>query len=248
MTKIFNYFFDKGWKQILFFCLATGIFVKFTSNDMYLLYRLNLFLFGLGITMLIMSQIYQPHEKRWLKSILTTVVIITTINFLLLYSVNKFLEAQFKPDHFADNLKIPSNLEIEDPKSYASFKESRPDNQTNKNAQLTDFMLYSDFQPGLFNFDFWTGKIENGTIYLKAFEITHNHALSTSRLLKSSTVKIFNPTDSIIRFSTTSYLTIFEGDFGKPYAARFEVWFKPDTGGAERKLFEKNYRIEGWQM
>lgn len=36
-------------------------------------------------------------------------------------------------------------------------------------------------------------------------------------------------------------------DWGKPYAARFEVWFKPDSGKAERRLAERIFRIEGWQ-
>jgi hypothetical protein len=40
---------------------------------------------------------------------------------------------------------------------------------------------------------------------------------------------------------------IYEGDWGKPYAARFEVWFTPDAGGPERKLAERIFKIEGWQ-
>jgi hypothetical protein len=37
------------------------------------------------------------------------------------------------------------------------------------------------------------------------------------------------------------------GDWGMPYAARFEVWFAPESGGADRKLLEKVFKIEGWQ-
>ena len=40
--------------------------------------------------------------------------------------------------------------------------------------------------------------------------------------------------------------TIYEGDFGDYYAARVEVWFRDSTSGAERKLMEKVYRVEGW--
>jgi len=47
---------------------------------------------------------------------------------------------------------------------------------------------------------------------------------------------IDNPTDSIIKFSSDTDFTIYEGDWGKPYVARFELWFKPDNGGQERKL------------
>ena len=37
-----------------------------------------------------------------------------------------------------------------------------------------------------------------------------------------------------------------EGDWGKPYGARFEVWFKADNENEEIKLLEKNFVIEGW--
>jgi hypothetical protein len=56
-----------------------------------------------------------------------------------------------------------------------------------------------------------------------------------------------NKSDRIIRFESPNYFTIYEGDWGKPYAARFEVWFEPTENGNERKLFEKNFIIEGWQ-
>jgi hypothetical protein len=96
------------------------------------------------------------------------------------------------------------------------------------------------------SYDFWIGKIESGSIYLKAFEITQNLGLSADRLPKSSSISIYNPTDSIIKFGTNSDFTIYEGDWGDSYAVRFEVWFKPDNGAKERKLYSKNYKIEGW--
>ena len=34
-----------------------------------------------------------------------------------------------------------------------------------------------------------------------------------------------------------------EGNWGQYYAARFELWFRPDTGAPERKITEKVYRI-----
>jgi hypothetical protein len=126
------------------------------------------------------------------------------------------------------------------------FDGHRPDSVSNRQITEIEFQLYNSFQPGLFEYDFWIGEIEKGTIYLKAFEITQEHALSVNRLSKSSSVKIHNPTDTIKKFGTTSNFTIYEGDWGKPYAARFEVWFKPDKGGRERKLLSKNYKIEGW--
>ena len=48
------------------------------------------------------------------------------------------------------------------------------------------------------------------------------------------------------KFGTNDHFTIYEGDWEKPYGARFEVWFKADNENEEIKLFEKNYVIEGW--
>jgi hypothetical protein len=156
-----------------------------------------------------------------------------------------FWIGQESPDTWADNLKIPINIPINIPADL-DFENHRPDSITNQIVTGTEFQLYNSFQPGLYEYDFWTGKIGSGTIYLKAFEITQEYALSTDRLPQRSSVKIINPTDSIMKFGTTSNFTIYEGDWGKPYAARFEIWYKPDNGEKEQKLFAKNYKIEGW--
>lgn len=168
-----------------------------------------------------------------------------TIVIFVFYAIAIFWIDQEQPDEWAKNLKIPANIQIENPVNF-DFGEHRPDSITNRPVIQTDFQLYNSFQPGLYEFDFWTNKIESGTIYLKAYEITQGYALSTDRLPEQSLVKVNNPTDSILKFGTTSHFTIYEGDWGQPYAARFEVWFKPDNGGKERKLLRKNYKIEGW--
>jgi hypothetical protein len=49
-----------------------------------------------------------------------------------------------------------------------------------------------------------------------------------------------------MKFGTKKHFTIYEGDWGNPYAGKFELWFKPKNGGRERKLLTKNYIIEGW--
>ena len=65
----------------------------------------------------------------------------------------------------------------------------------------------------------------------------------------------YNSTDTLAMFQMDKGnsdlgrpFTIYEGHWGKPYAARFELWFVSDnSGGQEKKLLEKNYKIEGWQ-
>lgn len=84
-------------------------------------------------------------------------------------------------------------------------------------------------------------------IYLKAFEVTKGTRLSAARLRESSNEWVGWSDDPNELFLSNTHFTICEGDWGKPYAARLEVWFVPDANGSERKLMEKVFRIEGWQ-
>jgi hypothetical protein len=107
--------------------------------------------------------------------------------------------------------------------------------------------LRESFQPGIYDAWVWANPCEPGMIYLKAFEVTEGAALSVSRLKEYSNEWIGWSDDPDELFLSNTHLTIYEGDWGKPYAARFEVWFVPDSGGPKRKLLEKVFRIEGWQ-
>jgi len=251
--KNFLNFFGKWWMPILFYVLINipfviGIILKNAiTNDFIVI----IFLFSL--LLLLFSTIILFFKGKCWKGLLNFLFFCIAVVSMLYYVIILGLAGPYfdGTDRFADNLTIPDNIQIENPlklRENINLEEFRPDSATNKQQEEVDFQLYSSYQPGLYEYDFWTGKIESGTIYLKAFEITQEYALSRSRLPKASSVKIFNPTDSIKRFGTTSHFTIYEGDFGKPYAARFEVWFKPDNGGPERKLLSKNYKIEGWMF
>lgn len=107
--------------------------------------------------------------------------------------------------------------------------------------------MRNSIQPGIYESVLWVNPGEPGMIYLKAFEVTHETPLSVDRLKESSNEWVGwseNPNEQF--FSNTNF-TIYEGDWGKPYAARFEVWFVPDSGKPERKLLERKFKIEGWQ-
>ena len=239
MKKAILCIFDKWWISILFCVFATIFFIisPFAKNN--IVDDASVFLFGFSLLILLISIIYQGIKRKWLKFILTFlffcgIVVVWFIYSIFIHYAGVFFDGT---DRFADNLTIPNDIPIEIPLNCRIF-----DSVSNKQ----DFQLYNSVQPGIYEYDFWIGKIESGTIYLKAFEITKEYALSTDRLPKSSSIRIYNPTDNIKKFGTTSDFTIYEGDWGKPYAARFEVWFKPDDGGKERKLLSKNYKIEGW--
>jgi len=100
---------------------------------------------------------------------------------------------------------------------------------------------------GDYDSQIWINPEEKGMIYLKAYEVTQNIQLSAEGLKEESSEWIgWSDNPNELFFSNTNF-KIFEGDWGKPYAARFEVWFVPDSGAAERKLMAKVFKIEGWQ-
>ncbi len=249
MKKHFLSFFDDWRKSILFSIISIVLLIISNSFENAVFETICSILFGLGLASLFISVLYQLSKKRWLKTIITVCLIGGIIFVLLFIAVAMLTIDGMQEDKWTDNLTIPTNIQIDDPVDldhYAKFEGQRPDSISNRIVEKTDFQLYNSFQPGLYEYDFWIGKIESGIIYIKAFEITTGERLSEDKLEGRSSVKIFNPTDSIKKFSTDDHFTIYEGDWGHPYAARFEVWFKPDNGKPERKLFSKNYKIEGW--
>lgn len=108
------------------------------------------------------------------------------------------------------------------------------------------FRLRVSGQTGTYEVAYSLNAGEPGLVYLKAFEITQGTPLSVYDLRADSETRMAWSADPAERFSAKSEFMIYEGDWGQPYAARFEVWFKPDSGQDERKLAERNYKIEGW--
>ena len=107
--------------------------------------------------------------------------------------------------------------------------------------------LRDGMQGGIYEATVRANPGEPGRIYLKAFEVTRGTPLSASRLKKDSAERIGWSDDPDEQFVSNTHIMIGEGDWEKYYAARFEVWFVPDSGTPERKLLERNFKIEGWQ-
>jgi len=108
------------------------------------------------------------------------------------------------------------------------------------------FRLLTGMQPGIYGVVYSLNPGEPGSVYLKAFEVTKGTPLSVERLEAKSKTRMTWSADPKERFGAKAGFTIYEGDWGKPYAARFEVWFTPDSGKPDRKLAERIFRIEGW--
>ena len=98
------------------------------------------------------------------------------------------------------------------------------------------YLVYAYVNPG-----------EEGHAYLKVFEATKNTPLSTSRIPQRSTEYTGWSDDPGEVFFYDTEITVYEGDWGVYYPARFELWFVPASGTPERKIIEKTFKIEGWQ-
>ncbi|MEM7015310.1 MAG: hypothetical protein AAF585_27955 [Verrucomicrobiota bacterium] len=108
------------------------------------------------------------------------------------------------------------------------------------------FQLYNAMQPGIYNAEIWCNPGEPGQIYLKAFEITKGTQLSKHELRNDASEFVGWSANSNELFAADVHFTISEGDWGQYYGGRFEVWFKPDAKGPDRKLMDSNWKIEGW--
>ena len=110
-----------------------------------------------------------------------------------------------------------------------------------------ELILRDGMQGGIYEAEIWCNPGEKGMVYLKAFEITQGTQLSAKRLKQCSNCMSGWSGKPDEMFASTMEITIYEGEWEQFYGARFEIWFKPDADKPERKLFEKNYKIQGWQ-
>lgn len=99
---------------------------------------------------------------------------------------------------------------------------------------------------GIYNAAIRCNPRQPGRVYLKAFEITRACPLSADRLKSSTNEWVGWSDEPAEKFLSETQFTIYEGDWEQYYGARFEVWFIPADGGAERKLLERDFKIEGW--
>lgn len=243
-----KYIFDKWWIPIIIFILISIIYISsLTSTNQILIRIIDNSLIASGILIIIAAiwQFLRGHNFLGVVQIGFLIFAFLGISFVTSFMM------MFGPDTdvFADNLELPKNVELNYPidlKIDDKIEGIRPDSFNQKKVDEIEFQLYNSFQPGLYEYDLWLNTQIDGTVYLKAFEITKNIQLSTAKLRDRSGLIIEATNNKVKRFSTNDTFTIYEGDWGKPYGARFEVWFIPKKGGKEFKIIEKNYVIEGW--
>ena len=155
-------------------------------------------------------------------------------------------------DHFADGLKLPQGMVLSEPKPLTFDHDGREydgvgDPVSPKKGDHAQIVLHDGTQGGLYHGEVWANPHEAGKLYLKAYEITEGEPLSDRALHDRSLMDaVFDDNENHL-FLTKCQFTIYEGNWGQYYGARFELWFRPDSGNSERKLAEANYKIQGWQ-
>jgi hypothetical protein len=240
-----KYLFEKWWLPIVFFILVSIIYILSLANTNKITNQIIDSILILSLIILLIAAIWQLKSGTALKFVFQGVTLIG--GFLGLSFITSFM-MMFGPDTdtFAANLTVPINVEKDYPEDFSSSSQYQIDSIRNIIKPDKTFKLYNSFQPGLYEYDFWLKSNRSGTLYLKVFEVTKNVELSSSRLKERSSVNIESTNNEVVRFGTKKHFTIYEGDWGKPYLARFELWFNPNDAGGEFKVLEKNYVIEGW--
>lgn len=148
-------------------------------------------------------------------------------------------------DRWADNLSIPGQLPLAIP-ARLDEQGQRPDSIIHRAHLPHDFQVYQSFQPGLFEYDCWLGPTDSGVVFLSATEVTTGKSLSAEYLPQTTRISVGNASANLQRFSTNHHFTIYEGDWGAPYAARFTLWYRAAKDSTAIKLSEQVYEIEGW--
>lgn len=136
---------------------------------------------------------------------------------------------------FAPLVNNPAEAQLRSQLPADSIKQGQPSISLRKTAR-----------EGVYQTSIWSNPGEQGYLFLKAFEATTGQQLS-QRLLDQTSKELIgwseNPSEL---FLANTVFTVNEGDWGQDYAARFEVWFSPESGGSARKLFEENFVIQGF--
>ncbi|WP_264743738.1 hypothetical protein [Chryseobacterium oryctis] len=208
-----------------------------------LAFNTSIIIVYVSIIFALIFSIIRLFKKDYLKGIFQT--ILTLLISVVYAGYFSFFLLFYPYDFFADNLKIPQNIKFEKP---INLNENLSSELKIPNINTPTFLLYDGFQPGIYQYEIFINKIEKGTAYLKVYEITKNEKLSEKDIEEKSKINIYNPTNKLMKFKLKDDFTVYEGDWNQFYGSRIEVWFKPENKSEkERKLFSKNYIIQGWQ-
>ena len=225
-NTFYNYF-KVWWIPIVSYFIPFLIFILGQALKSDTIIDVSLILFFVNILGNLISAIVQIFIKKWyylIPQILISGFLSVFVSIIFTLS---------PPDYYGANKEIPENIEIYEP------IETEP---TEKELENFDLILASSFQPGIYNYFTDYKTTENGSFYIKAFELTSKDHLSAERMKNRSKVKVENLEQKLY----SGEFTIYEGSWGDKYGAKIELWFEPSNGKEDYKITERNYVVEGW--
>jgi len=186
------------------------------------------------------------EDKKFNQGIESYLVLHSDGAALEIFEQSQYISHPFTP--FAlSRVKVELSAVLESNKTEKQgFDQSLMPSASIKEGDPTIFLV-NGMQGGIYFVYAYVNPGEPGCVYLKVFEATKNTPLSTHRIRGRSTEYIGWSNNSREQFYYNTEITVYEGDWGTYYPARFELWFVPDSGKPERKLIEKIFKIEGWQ-
>lgn len=247
MKKVLSIFNTPWWLIIV----ISGLFcLPILLQEYFGLLQIGLaayLLFSLGILGTLFFVFENLKRKKYSRVILA-IGFLSISTLVLYFNVNeKLVFIESSSDEFYEDIYIADTTRFFEPKELLDGSEGREiDNNYLQKPSLYSFEIFNSYQPGQYVYEIWLGKIDSGIVYLKVYEISRNTRLSEGRIKETSRIDVFNPAEKLKKFESKGAFTIYEGDWGKPYGARIEVWYQTNAG-KERKLSEKNYLVEGWQ-
>ena len=227
IKNTFYRYFKVWWIPIISYLIPLLIFFLGDALKSDTIIDISLIIFFVNILGNLISAIVQIVIKKWY--FLIPQILISGFLFVFVSIIFTFSP----PDYYGANKKIPQDLEIYEP------IENEPTENELKNF---DLILASSFQPGIYNYFTNYEPTENGSFYIKAFEVTSNDQLSAERMKIRSKVKVEYREPKLY----SGEFTIYEGSWGDKYGARIELWFEPSSGKKDYKITERNYIVEGW--
>ena len=234
--------FLKYWWVCALICLAmTAGLILMEIRNYHLSWLEDMLLAGFMLTagLQILLFIVSLFKRRFLVALGVFLGgIVNLYAFLMLCFMLWMLQGE--NDDFGQRHPIPAGMECQEPNE--SFCEEDVDS-TDINSWLR---IHDEFQPGIYEVQYFSQALPDGYLYLKCFEATEDIALSTDRIFQRTKKEVdhhkeFGPVGGY------SVFTLYEGDMGDFYAVRVEVWHHDAKTNKEKMLCQKIYRMQGWE-
>lgn len=133
-----------------------------------------------------------------------------------------------------------------------------------RRAPAPPLVVHDGMQGGMYGVEAWLNPGADGVVHTRVFFAGQDAVRADHRLppelrgrppTQLSEASVSSASQRLVGWSPDARdlfryqagLTVYEGDWEHSYPARFEVWFRPADGGAERKLAEAARDISGWE-